>query len=132
MVGAGLGRVEARLEVEDRPAVLDGHDPAGREAAAVAQPVDLVQDRDRRVAGPQEVGVQRVDEPCRIVDGARRGDEGLPGDLAAEHPLAVLVGRAATEDVDLDRLEGEEGDEIVERRLHGAIVAQRRPPSPGP
>jgi hypothetical protein len=75
-----------------------------------------------------------VHQPLRVVDGAGRGDEGLAGDLAAEDPLAVLVGRAAAEDVDLDRLEREEGDEIVEGRLHGAIVARglRRRPAPPP
>ena len=89
-----------------------------REAAAVAEPVDLVEDRHRRVAGAQEVGVQRVDEAGRVVDGAGRGDERLAGDLAAEDALAVLVGRAAAEDVDLDRLEREEGHEFVEGGLH--------------
>ena len=108
VVEARLGDVEAGLQVEDRPAVLDGDDPAGGEAAPVADPVDLVQDRHRRVAGAQEVGVQRVDEAVRLVDRAGRGDERLAGDLAAEHPLAVLVGRAAAEDVDLDRLEVEQ------------------------
>ena len=82
--------VERRRQVEDGLAVLDGHDPAGGERAAVADAVDLVEDRHRRVAGAQEVGVQRVDRPV----GARRagrGDQRLAGHLAAEHPLAVLV-----------------------------------------
>ena len=68
--------------------------------------------------------MQRVDEAGRVVDGAGRGDERLAGDLAAEHPLAVLVGRAAAEDVDLDRLEREQGHEFVEGGLHGAILAR--------
>ena len=115
--GPGSCDVEAGLQVEDRPAVLDGDDAAGGEAAAVADPVDLVEDRHRRVAGAQEVGVQRVDQAARLVDRAGRGDQRLPGHLAAEHPLAVLVGRAAAEDVDLDGLEVEQRHEIVERLL---------------
>ena len=71
VVGSGLAHVEARLQVEDRTAVLDRDHAAGDEALAVADPVDLVQDRDRRVAGTQEVRVQRVDEPIRLVDRAR-------------------------------------------------------------
>ena len=79
--------------------------------------------------------MQRVHEAGRVVDRAGRGDERLAGDLAAEDPLAVLVRRAAAEDVDLDRLEVEQGDEIVEGRLHGAILAQGvapRTPAPMP
>ena len=56
-----LGHLEARLQVEDRLPVLDGDHPAGGEGAAVADAVDLVEDRHVRVAGPQEVGVERVD-----------------------------------------------------------------------
>ena len=92
MVRARLVLVEAGLEVEDRPAVLDRHDSAGREAAAVANAIDLVQDRQGRVARAQEVGVEGVHQPGVLVDRAGRGDERLTGHLAAEHALAVLVG----------------------------------------
>ena len=37
--------LERRLEVEDRADGLAGHHPPGREAPAVADPVDLVADR---------------------------------------------------------------------------------------
>ena len=84
--------VEAGLEVEDRPTVLDRHDTAGREAAAVADAIDLVQDRQGRVARAQEVGVERMHQAGVLVDRAGRSDERLPGHLATEHALAVLVG----------------------------------------
>ena len=96
-------------------AVLDGHHPAGGEALAVADAVDLVEDRDGRVAGAQEVGVERVDGSARVVDRPGGRHQRLAGDLAAEHPLPVLVGRHAAEDVDLDGLEVEQGDQVVER-----------------
>ena len=57
--------LEARLEVEDGPAVLDGDDATGGERSAVADPVDLVEDRHGGVAGAEEVGVQRVDRRAR-------------------------------------------------------------------
>lgn len=41
--------------------VLDGDDAAGREAAAVARAVDVVDDSRLRVAAQQEIGVERVD-----------------------------------------------------------------------
>src|SRR5690606_5374568 len=81
----------------------DGDDPPGRERAAVADAVDLVEHRDLGVAGPEEVGVQRVDVALGV-DRAGRGDERLAGHLAAVDALAVLVRRDAAEDVDLDRL----------------------------
>ena len=92
MVRSGLVVVEARLQVEDRPTVLDRDDASGREAPAVADPVDLVQDRHRRIAGAQEVGVQRVHQAVALVDRPCSRHERLPGDLSAEDPLAVLVG----------------------------------------
>ena len=67
--------------------------------------------------------MQRVDAAVGV-DRAGRGHEGLPGDLAAEDALAVLVGRHAAEDVDLDRLEVEQLDEGVDGVLgHGRNVA---------
>ena len=56
--GSVLVEVE-RLGV-DRPAVLLRDHPAGEEGAAVAEVVDVVDRRDARVAGLEEVGVQRV------------------------------------------------------------------------
>ena len=112
-----------RPHVEDGPAVLDGDDPPGGERAAVADAVHLVEDRDRRVAGAQEVRVQRV-HPA-VLDGAPGRHEGLPGHLAAEDALALLVGLGAAEDVDLDGLEVEQVDEELQRRAHGAHVRRR-------
>ena len=111
--------VEAGLQVEDRLAVLDRHDTTGREAAAVTDAVDLVQDRHGRIARAQEVRMQRVHEPAALVDRARGGDERLSGDLATEHALTVLVGRRAAEDVHFDRFEVEQSHEVVERLLAG-------------
>ena len=129
VVEAGLVAVEAGLEVEDDLAVLDGHDASGGEALAVADAVDLVQDRHGRVARPQEVGVQGVHRPGG--HRARRGHEGLAGDLAAEDPLAVLVGGDTAEDVHLDGLEVEDGDQLVERSAHRESLAGAAPDAPG-
>ena len=66
--------------------------------------------------------MQRVHEPPAFVDGAGRSDERLTGNLAAEHPLAILVGRVAPEDVHLDRFEVEKSDEVVQGRLVGGAA----------
>ena len=92
MVEAFFVHVEAGLQVEDRLAVLDRHDATGRERLAVADAIDLVEDRRVRVARAQEVRVQRVHaRPRRGVDGPCRRDECLAGNLAAEDSLALLV-----------------------------------------
>ena len=53
-----FGCMEACLQVEDGLAVLNGNDASGREAFAVADAVDVVQDRGSGVAWTQEVCVQ--------------------------------------------------------------------------
>ena len=92
VVEARLGIVEAGLQVEDRLAVLDRDDASRGETAAVADPIDLVHDRHHRISRPEEVGVQRVDEPLRF-DRAGRRHQRLTGDLTAEHALALLLRR---------------------------------------
>ena len=123
VVGPGLVDVEAGLQVEDGPAVLDGHHAAGGEALAVADAVDLVEDGHGGVAGPQEVGVQRVHVAADL-DRSSGGHERLAGHLAAEHTLAVLVGGHAAEDVHLDRFEVEQVHEFVECSHATCIVAE--------
>ena len=96
-------------------AVLDRHHAAGGEAAAVADAVDLVDDRDLGIAAEQEIGMQRMRRPIGdVVDGAAGGDQRLADHLAAEHPLPALLRRAAAKQVHLDRLEIEDGEEILD------------------
>jgi len=106
--------VEAGLQVEDGSAVLDRHHASGGKASTIPDPVDLVQNGPLRVARAQEVRVQRVDVTIRLVDGSTGSDQRLAGDLSAEHPQTVLIGRRASEDVHLDRLEVEQRHEIIE------------------
>jgi hypothetical protein len=45
VIEAVLGELERRLEAEDRLALLERGDPARREGGAVAQAIDLIDDR---------------------------------------------------------------------------------------
>ncbi len=63
--------------------------------------------------------MERVD--VALGDRPSGGHEGLGGHLAPEHPLALLLGLGASEDVDLDGLEIEELDELVEGFAHRAM-----------
>lgn len=60
-----------------------------------------------------------------FVDGARRSDEGLAGYLAAEHPLTVFVGLHTAEDVDLDRFQVEQFDQVLQSIRHAAMLPRR-------
>ena len=125
MVEPRLGAVEAGLQVEDRPAVLDGHHPPGGEALAVTDAIDLVEDRYGRIAGAEEVGMERVHGSARVVDRPGGRHQRLPGHLASEHPLPVLVGGQAAEDVDLDDLQVEQPDQLLERARAAPGTAAR-------
>jgi hypothetical protein len=116
---ARLLDLEARRHVEDRLAVLDGDDAPRGERPPVADAIHLVEDRQLGIAGPQEIGVERVDSPVGL-DRACRGHQRLAGHLPAEDPLVVFVRRDAPEDVDLDRLEVEQLDQIVDGVLRHA------------
>jgi hypothetical protein len=97
-------------EVKDLLAVLDCGDAAGGEALAVAGAVDLVQDRNGRIAGADEVGMEGV--AYAGLDRAVGGDERLRDDLSAEDASHPIVGRLAAEEVDLDTLQIEQRDQV--------------------
>jgi len=110
--GSACPPVERRGQREDGLAVLDGRDPAGGEGAAVPDAVHGVDDGHGGITGPDEVRVQRVHRPLGR-DGPARGDQRLPGHLAAEHTLGGLVGTAAAEDVHLDLLQVEQIEQAL-------------------
>ena len=58
--------------------------------------------------------MQRMRRPFgKVVDRAAGGDQRLADHLAAEHPLPALLRRAAAKQIHLDRLEIEDGDEVL-------------------
>ena len=77
MLEARLVHLERRGHAEDGPALLHGHDPSGCEARAVADRVNVVDDRSLDVPRPQEVGVQAVGAALDR-DGLVGGRERLP------------------------------------------------------
>ncbi len=72
--------------------------------------------------------MQRVDVAVGVHRAGRRHQR-LARHLAAEHALAVLVGLGAAEDVDLDRFEIEQLDEVAQRVRHGGHSARTHPAS---
>jgi len=107
VVEARLVGLERRLEAEDRLALLDRDDAPGGEALAVAQAIDLVDDRAADIAGAHEVAVQRVDDPP-AADGLRRRGQRLSDHLPAEDRTPAEILAAAAEQVAVDALEAEQ------------------------
>ena len=106
MVEPRLLGVEGHAHDEHRPAVLDGRDAAGREAAAIAHAIDIVDDGTGGISAEQEVGVQRVGDAL-LRHCAHGRHERLPQHLAAEDALPPLLRAAAAEQILLERLQVE-------------------------
>lgn len=117
--------VKAGLQVEDGLAMLNGNDTAGRKAFAVADAVDVVQNGSGGVAWTQEIGMQRVHSAIAVVDGAGGGHKSLTGHLSTENALTILLGRTATEHVDLNGFKVKKGNQVVEGIKHPYIMSRR-------
>ena len=110
---ARLVDVERDRHVEDRVAALARDDEARGEGAAVADAVDGVEHRMARVAGPQEVAVERVgDGPASTVRPAATSACAATCPPNRRPQAAALVAPAV--DVGVDLLEVEELEEVVE------------------
>src|SRR5690606_2435316 len=120
---SGLRPMEGRGQVEDLLAMLHGDDPAARVGAAVARPIDLVDDRRRRVARTQEVGVQRMG--IALLHRPGGGGHGLGKHLAAEHPGGPDVHALAPEQVGVQGLQRDVVDQFLDDAAHDAVP--RRP-----
>ena len=124
VIEALLDTLKRCFEAEDRLAVLDGGDAPGGEARAVAQPVDLIEDRAADVAGAHEVSVQRMDGPVGG-DGLGCCRCRLAEHLAAEDRAPAEVLAAPAKQIAIQSLETEEIDECGEDGLHGRVGTTR-------
>ena len=124
------------LQAEGRPGRRDltradeGVGPCGRAAVGehyhqgapvrVAQPLDLVDDRDLRIAGQDEIAMDRMRQPA--LDGAAGRDHGLADHLAAEHALPARLRAVAAEQIHLELLEIEDGQQVDQALGHGCVL----------
>ena len=100
-------------------AVLDRRHAPGGKAPAVANAIDLVDDRHLGIAAKKEIGVQRMRRPLRhVVNRTAGSNQSLADDLAAEHALPARLRRAAAEQVHLQRLEIEDGENVLQSGRH--------------
>src|SRR6476660_9499266 len=115
---AFLDLMEGSAHGEDRLAMLDRNHAAGGKAAAIADAVDIVDDRHRRIPGPEEIGVERMS--VTVLDGATGGDQRLADHLAAEDTLPAHLRAHAAKQVLLERLDVEDRKKLVESAAHEA------------
>lgn len=129
MIEAFLVLVERHQHRKDRMPVLAGGDAAGGEALAVANAVDVVDQRHLRVAGQDEIGVHRMRRAARI-DGSHGSHQRLPDHLTPVDALPARLRRAAPEQVHLERLEIEDVEEVFDGGWHGSYRIGRMAAQP--
>ena len=122
---AVLRNLKGGSEREDGAAVLDGHDPTRAETPAVTAPVNVVNDRRIGVAGAQEVSMERVRQAP--LDGIAGRQQGLSQHLAAKHALGADVAAGAAEQVDLERFQLHQAQQLPESVR---LAIHRTPPAP--
>ena len=98
--------------------MLDGNHAAGGKAAAIADAIDIVDDRHCRIAWAEEIGVERMS--VTVLDGAIGGDQRLADHLATEDTLPADLRAHAAKQVLLERLDVEDGKKLVESAPHEA------------
>ena len=136
---ARLGRRERRRHVEDRVPALAGDHVARDERLAVADAVHGEDDRDGRIAGAQEVAVQRV--RGQRADGAARRHQRLRRHLPAEDaprpPLLVPAAKDvavdlldACRDGTVDDVEGGDAEQQPGNHVDRVVHAAERPREP--
>lgn len=95
---------------EDGPPVLDRLDPPGREAAAIANAIDIIDDVVVWIAREQEVTMQRM-HGAVFINGLAGGGKRLAQHLPAVHALPADAGPWSAEQVVLQPLQSQGRDE---------------------
>jgi hypothetical protein len=78
--------------------------------------IALVDDRNLRIAGQDEIAMQRMRQPA--FDGAACRYHRLSDHLPAEHPLPARLRAVAAKQVHLDRFEIENGNQVDQSLGH--------------
>ena len=82
------------------------------EARSVADTVHLIDNRDRWIAWPHEIGMQGVDMSLGL-NRALRCDQRLPNHLPAENPLPADLWTVAAEQIHLKSFQIEDGKKLT-------------------
>src|ERR1700680_1482842 len=105
---------------ENRGTMLARRDAPRGETFAVADAVNIVDDRHLRVDGQQEISVQRMRWPA--FDRAAGCDQRLADHLAAEDALPADLRAAAAKEIFFQRFEVENVEEILDGGGHERVI----------
>ena len=106
--------------IQNRPAVLNGDHPPGREAVPVPDALHIVDDRGMGIARPQEISMQRMG--ATPLDGLIGRHKGLAENLAAKDALAADVPAVASKQVIFQPFQAEMCDQILNEMIHGSSL----------
>ena len=108
-------------------AVLDRDDAAGGEALAVADAVDLIDDRHLGIAAEQEIGVQRMRRPCATSSTVRQAaTSAWPITWPPNTRCQPTCGLAAAKQIHLERFEVEDREQVFESRWTWELAVMAR------
>ena len=102
---------------KNRLALLNRLNPAGSKAAAVAQRINLIDDRQISVARTQKVAMHRMHMAVRVNSLTGRRQR-LTQNLPTEQLLETEILTAATEQVFLDFLQCQQVYQIIQQFAH--------------
>jgi hypothetical protein len=106
--------------------MLDRVDAPRGEALAVANAVNLINNRNLGIAAKQKIGMQRVRRSRPdILHRAACRDQGLADDLPAEYPLPARLRRPTAEQIHFQRLEIQDAEDVLKGSGH-AIASNMR------
>ena len=94
MVPSFFQFVEGGGHIENLLAVLDRHNASRGKTAAISRAINFVDDRNAWIAGPQEIGMQRVTGPRFCIHGAIGRDQRLRDHLPAVDPRRGFTTRS--------------------------------------
>src|SRR5215470_17914614 len=104
---------------KNRLTVLNRHHASGGEAASIPDPVDFVDDRHLGIASEQKISMKGMRRSVRKpVNRAAGGNQRLANHLAAKNALPADLRRTASKQIDLDRLEIKDGQQLLHGRGH--------------
>ena len=102
-------------------AVLNSDNPPRVERAAIADPVNFVNDWHSGIARAHEISVQGMHMPVRCRR-ALSGDESLRDHLPAKHPLPAHLRAATTKQIVFQLLKVEYGNQFLHGTGHGRLI----------
>jgi hypothetical protein len=107
-----LGDLERGRQVKNGSTALARHHPPSTEAAAIPDTLDLIDNRLAVIAGPQEIGMQRVSGTA-VGHCPPRGHQSLPQHKTAIDALAWAIARLPSKQIAFNLLQSKQTNKFI-------------------